>query len=162
MSKTLTFTEASLAMALGNVKALHEMSVELISECVFAALESQQAASVGGEREAFEAAYAGRCNFERNPHHPDIYAHEPCRARWDSWMARAALSPAGGGVAVNDFAELSKEAASTVRGMVEYCLNQRVCLGMDEGFKSFEPEVEHDFVKELHAFAQANSQEGAK
>ena len=50
---------------------------------------------------------------------------------------------------------LSEEAASTLRGMVEYCLNQRVCMGMDEGFASFEPEVEHDFVKELRAFAES-------
>lgn len=49
---------------------------------------------------------------------------------------------------------LSEEAASTLRGMVEYCLNQRVCMGMDEGFKSFDPEEEHDFVKELRAFAE--------
>jgi len=36
--------------------------------------------------------------------------------------------------------------------MVEFSLNQRTCLGMDEGFKSFEPEVEHDFVKQLRSF----------
>ncbi len=50
---------------------------------------------------------------------------------------------------------LSEEAASTVRGMVDYCLNQRVCMGMDEGFASFEPEIEHDFVRELRAFAES-------
>lgn len=49
---------------------------------------------------------------------------------------------------------LSPEAASTLRGMVEYCLNHRVCMGMGEGFKSFDPEEEHDFVKELRAFAE--------
>src|SRR5690606_10400629 len=50
---------------------------------------------------------------------------------------------------------MSEEAASTLRGMVDYCLNQRVCMGMDEGFKSFDPEEEHDFVKELRAFAES-------
>ncbi|OLS61851.1 Lar family restriction alleviation protein [Pseudomonas putida] len=47
---------------------------------------------------------------------------------------------------------LGQEAYSTLVGMVEHCLNQRFCMGMDEGFKSFDPEDEHDFVKELHAF----------
>lgn len=47
---------------------------------------------------------------------------------------------------------LSEEAESTIIGMVEYCLNARVCLGMDEGFKSFDPEEEHGFVKELREF----------
>lgn len=47
---------------------------------------------------------------------------------------------------------LSQEAYSTLVGMVEFCLNQRVCMGMDEGFKSFDPEEEHDFVKELRSF----------
>ncbi|HIE5895774.1 TPA: hypothetical protein ACXN0B_000842 [Pseudomonas aeruginosa] len=52
---------------------------------------------------------------------------------------------------------LSEEAESTVIGMVEYCLNARVCLGMDEGFKSFDPEEEHDFVKELREFVAARA-----
>ena len=47
---------------------------------------------------------------------------------------------------------LGQEAYSTLVGMVEYCLNQRVCMGMDEGFQSFDPEEEHDFVKELRTF----------
>jgi len=51
---------------------------------------------------------------------------------------------------------LSDYAALTLRGMIEYCLNKRVCLGMDEGFATFEPEVEHDFVKELRAFAESS------
>lgn len=45
----------------------------------------------------------------------------------------------------------SDEAVSVVLGMVEHGLNVRACMGMDEGFKSFEPEEEHDFVKELRA-----------
>ena len=48
--------------------------------------------------------------------------------------------------------DMSREAQSTLVGMVDYCLERRVCMGMDEGFKSFEPEVEHDFVQELRDF----------
>ncbi|BCP56228.1 hypothetical protein K32_48450 [Kaistia sp. 32K] len=47
---------------------------------------------------------------------------------------------------------LGQEAYSTLVGMVEFCLERRVRMGMDEGFKSFEPEDEHDFVKELRGF----------
>lgn len=58
------------------------------------ALLSTTQPAADGEWEAFEAVYAGRCNFERNPHHPDIYANEPCRARWEAWQARALLATA--------------------------------------------------------------------
>ncbi|APQ14715.1 hypothetical protein BJP27_24395 (plasmid) [Pseudomonas oryzihabitans] len=57
-------------------------------------------------------------------------------------------------VAAGEPVALSKEAISTIVGMVELCLDRRYCMGMDEGFKSFEPEVEHDFVKELRAFVE--------
>jgi hypothetical protein len=50
---------------------------------------------------------------------------------------------------------LSSEAYSVLIGMVEHCLNVRACMGMDEGFKDFDTEEEHDFVKELHAFVAA-------
>lgn len=46
---------------------------------------------------------------------------------------------------------LTDEAYSVLLGMVEHCLNTRVCMGMDEGFKSFDPDEEHDFVKEFRA-----------
>lgn len=36
---SMTFTEQSLAAALGEVQSLHEMSVELIAQCVFAEVE---------------------------------------------------------------------------------------------------------------------------
>ena len=36
--------------------------------------------------------------------------------------------------------------------MVEYALSHRKCMGMDEGFKSFDPDVEHDFVQEIRNF----------
>ncbi|MBV4500424.1 hypothetical protein [Pseudomonas shirazensis] len=48
---------------------------------------------------------------------------------------------------------LGQEAYSTLVGMVEFCLNKRACLGMDEGYKNFlDEEDEHDFVKELRTF----------
>ena len=46
---------------------------------------------------------------------------------------------------------ISSEAYSVMLGMVEHCLNIRACMGMDEGFKDFDIEEEHDFVKELRA-----------
>lgn len=46
---------------------------------------------------------------------------------------------------------LSSEAYSVMLGMVDHCLNIRACMGMDEGFKDFDTEEEHDFVKELRA-----------
>jgi hypothetical protein len=56
-----------------------------------------------------------------------------------------------------ELAELSAESYSVVIGMVEHCLNVRACMGMDEGFKDFDTEEEHDFVKEIRAFvAKAN------
>lgn len=53
----------------------------------------------------------------------------------------------------DQLAQLSPEAFSVMKGMVEHCINVRACMGMDEGFKSFDPDEEHDFVKELRAFA---------
>lgn len=56
----------------------------------------------------------------------------------------------------DQLAQLSPEAFSVMKGMVEHCINVRACMGMDEGFKSFDPDEEHDFVKELRAFALSN------
>lgn len=50
---------------------------------------------------------------------------------------------------------LTPVAHSTMLGMVEYCLNIRACMGMDEGFKDLDTEEEHDFVKELRALLDA-------
>ena len=56
-----------------------------------------------------------------------------------------------------ELAELSAESYSVVIGMIEHCLNVRACMGMDEGFKDFDTEEEHDFVKEIRALvAKAN------
>ena len=48
--------------------------------------------------------------------------------------------------------KLSKDASESLIAMVEYALSHRICMGMDEGFKSFDPEVEHDFVQEIRNF----------
>jgi hypothetical protein len=65
-------------------------------------------------------------------------------ARDDQLAERDALHP---------IRVLGQEAYSTLVGMVEFCLNKRVCLGMDEGYKNFlDEEDEHDFVKELRTF----------
>lgn len=69
------------------------------------------------EREAFEAAFAGKANFERNQFHPEHYAHLPARQMWDAWQARAQLQPAG--VAVPGFAAGVKAASDHVKAMVE-------------------------------------------
>lgn len=50
---------------------------------------------------------------------------------------------------------ITPEAHSVMLGMVEHCLNVRACMGMDEGFKDFETEEEHGFVKELRALLDA-------
>jgi hypothetical protein len=50
---------------------------------------------------------------------------------------------------------LTTEAHEVLLGMVEHCLNIRACMGMDEGFKDFDTEEEHDFVKELRALLDA-------
>ncbi|WP_241647013.1 hypothetical protein [Rosenbergiella metrosideri] len=48
--------------------------------------------------------------------------------------------------------KLSKDASESLIAMVEYSLSHRICMGMDEGFKSFDPVVEHDFVQEIRDF----------
>lgn len=48
---------------------------------------------------------------------------------------------------------MSAEASGIARGMVLHCIEQRLCMGMDEGFASFDPDVEHPFVHELREFA---------
>ncbi|PIB39837.1 hypothetical protein AOA59_29665 [Pseudomonas sp. 2822-15] len=52
---------------------------------------------------------------------------------------------------------ITPEAHSVMLGMVEHCLNVRACMGMDEGFKDFETEEEHGFVKELRALLDASA-----
>lgn len=49
---------------------------------------------------------------------------------------------------------MSAEASRVARGMVMHCIEHRLCMGMDEGFASFDPDMEHPFVQELREFAE--------
>ncbi|MDA8485115.1 hypothetical protein NNO07_18775 [Pseudomonas resinovorans] len=94
--RTLIFTETSLAEALGNVKALHDMSPELISERVF---ENHPAhdiemvvpyAYLDAERAKFEACPLGRyplANFERGA--DGNYLVRDTQLEWQGWIVRA-------------------------------------------------------------------------
>ncbi|MBN4995139.1 hypothetical protein JY438_05105 [Stenotrophomonas maltophilia] len=53
---------------------------------------------------------------------------------------------------------MSTEASEIARGMVLHCIEHRLCMGMDEGFASFDPDVEHPFVQELREFADGARQ----
>lgn len=48
--------------------------------------------------------------------------------------------------------QLSDEAKETLKGMVEYCINGGIRMGMDEGVANFETGEEHAFVTELREF----------
>ena len=71
-------------------------------------------------------------------------------AQGETRMGEPHIAPSAAGV----LEQMSEEARSTLVGMVEFCLERRYRMGMDEGFASFDPEVEHDFVKELRAFVE--------
>lgn len=49
---------------------------------------------------------------------------------------------------------LSDDAMEALVGMVDYCLNNGIAMGQDEGFSSFEPEIKHPFRQELEAFCK--------
>lgn len=53
---------------------------------------------------------------------------------------------------------MSSEASQVARGMVAHCIEHRLCMGMGEGFSSFDPDVEHPFVQELREFAEGSRQ----
>jgi hypothetical protein len=56
-----------------------------------------------------------------------------------------------------DYENLSDEAREVVKSMVYHCINQGACMGMDEGFCSFdEPEKKHPFRIELEKFSGFN------
>ena len=42
---------------------------------------------------------------------------------------------------------LSEEAQDVIEGMIDYCLRNHICMGMDEGFKS--ENVKHSFRLEI-------------
>jgi hypothetical protein len=56
--------------------------------------------------------------------------------------------------------EMSAEASQMARDMVAHCIEHRLCMGMDEGFASFDPDVEHPFVQELRGFVDGARQPG--
>lgn len=150
---------------------------------IVAARASRAAAHIENERKAFSAWASTQKWFspETSTHRAFHYTDDETQAVWSGWQARAALSapPAADGMCNADnpasrcecreefghrvcaappaagvLEQMSSEARSTLVGMVEFCLNRRYCMGMDEGFASFDPDVEHDFVKELRAFAE--------
>lgn len=59
------------------------------------------------------------------------------------------------------YEQLSQESKETLQGMAYFCINNGYCMGMDEGFKSFEGddegEIKHDFRIELEAFCNFNN-----
>ncbi|MBF4374432.1 hypothetical protein [Vibrio anguillarum] len=57
------------------------------------------------------------------------------------------------------FDDLSEEAQQVLVGMVEHCINQGVCMGMDEGIECFDTNKKHSFREELEAFVNANELE---
>lgn len=57
-----------------------------------------------------------------------------------------------------DFSELSDEAKEVAKVMIAYCINNGICMGMDEGFESFNPDVKHQFRKELECFSDSNAE----
>ncbi len=59
-------------------------------------------------------------------------------------------------IEVNDtlaYEDLSDEAKVDVKGMVEYCINHGVVMGMDEGYVDYEQKIKHPFRIELEKFS---------
>ncbi|MBJ7265554.1 hypothetical protein [Idiomarina abyssalis] len=48
-----------------------------------------------------------------------------------------------------DFSELSDEAKAVAKLMIAHCISNGLCMGMDEGIESFNPNVKRNFRKEL-------------
>lgn len=48
---------------------------------------------------------------------------------------------------------LSDEAKEAAKSMIEFCINNGYCMGMDEGFIDFEQEHKHRFREELELFS---------
>ncbi|HCC4868749.1 TPA: hypothetical protein M5N95_004652 [Pseudomonas aeruginosa] len=113
--------------------------------------------------DAWEGWQARAALAQRSEFHQHLKECADEVATWPSYKREALTQPSPaqaeqeGGDERAAVRRLSEEAESTVIGMVEYCLNARVCLGMDEGFKSFAPEEEHDFVKELREFVEGRA-----
>lgn len=103
----------------------------------------EQAASVGGEREAFERWCPLTTALLPNGHD---YLSENTRLLWETWQARAALSPAGGGVVMPQPLKRGDEGATGEYG-----------AAMIRGFNACLREVAR-----LNATPQANSQESGQ
>lgn len=50
--------------------------------------------------------------------------------------------------------QLSDEAKEILQGMVEFCVRNRICMGMDCG-EDMETGKDHNFVEELRQFSGA-------
>jgi len=57
-----------------------------------------------------------------------------------------------------DFSELSDEAKAVAKLMIAHCINNGLCMGMDEGIESFNPNVKRNFRKELEFFSDVNAE----
>lgn len=71
--------------------------------------------------------------------------------------AKRPLAAIGQVTQTSGFDRLSHEAQLTIKGMIEYCLTNRDCMGMDEGFKDMSADnpddwVEYDWVREIRDF----------
>jgi hypothetical protein len=54
-----------------------------------------------------------------------------------------------------EYSELSEEAKETLKGMVEFCINNAIGMGMDEGFNA--DDTKKEFRKELELFMEAKN-----
>lgn len=53
-----------------------------------------------------------------------------------------------------DYSDLSEEAKEVLKVMVEYCINNCLCMGMDEGIACFDAGKKHEFRQELEKFVE--------
>jgi|GEM_PF-1130924 len=94
-----------------------------------------------------------RYNLNRWSNEAQEYRSRHTRAAFTAWQAALAARQPG---------EMSAEASQMARDMVAHCIEHRLCMGMDEGFASFDPDVEHPFVQELRGFVDGARQPGAQ
>ncbi|OCP68260.1 hypothetical protein [Vibrio parahaemolyticus] len=56
------------------------------------------------------------------------------------------------------YSDLSDEAKDTLVGMVQYCIENEIRMGMDAGIECFDSGKKHNFRAELEAFVAEQSQ----
>ena len=56
------------------------------------------------------------------------------------------------------FHDMSEDAKETAKGMVQFCIEKCLAMGMDEGIASDEPQVKHRFRVELEEFCSMNKE----